>query len=81
MKFIAHSRSTGDRYLSSCLQEECKSTCKIESHEEARQHVWVFWMVGWLFDWFIFKHAGQAGGRSQWLSVGVTLVIFPSSVS
>lgn len=36
---------------------------------------------GWLAVWFIFKHAGQADGRSQWLSVAVTLVIFPSSVS
>lgn len=52
----------------------------IESHEKARQ-AWGFWPVGWLADWFIFKHTGQAGGRSLWLSVAITWVIFPSSVS
>lgn len=85
MTFITRSSCTGDRYLSQFREniKLCAKETPMRKQDRTcgEQDMWGCWLVGWLFDWFIFKQAGQAGGRSQWLSVAVTLVIFPSSVS
>lgn len=78
MKFMARSSCTGDRCLPQFRESRKLSADRIPWESKAGIG---FWPVGWLFDWFIFKHAGQAGGRSPRLSVAVTWVIFPSSIS